>query len=221
MYSFSKNITLRRLYYIYKQFTDRFSYMHGSGNSKTTSGAIMIHNKIQVKGSNNRIVVSPHALVKNTLIKVIGDNNTIYIRERAFVSGAELWIEDNGCTLDIGARTFVGPSHLAVTEDNSKLIIGENCLLSSHINVRTGDSHSIIDISEGNNQRINPAKDIMIGNHVWIGEGAKILKGVVLGEDVIVSTGAIVTSSFENNVLVGGVPAKVLKQSVSWDHKRF
>ena len=209
------------MYYTYNQFIDKFSFMRGGGNSKTTSGAIMIHNKIQVKGSNNRIIVSPQALVKNTLIKVTGDNNTIYIRENAFISGAELWIEDNGCILDIGAKTFVGPSHLAVTENNSKLIIGENCMLSSHINVRTGDSHSIIDVSEGKYQRINPAKDILIGNHVWIGEGAKILKGVVLGEDVIVSTGAIVTSSFENNVLVGGVPAKVLKQGVSWDHKRI
>lgn len=48
-----------------------------------------------------------------------------------------------------------------------------------------------------------------------------MLKGVSLGEDVIVSTGAIVTKSYDSNVLLGGVPAKILKQGVNWDANRL
>ncbi len=69
--------------------------------------------------------------------------------------------------------------------------------------------------------RINHAKSIFIGNHCWIGEGAKILKGVRLEGDIIVSSGAIVTKSFSNYLLIGGVPGKVLKTNVTWDKKRL
>ena len=55
---------------------------------------------------------------------------------------------------------------------------------------------------------------------VWLGEGCKVLKGVTLKDDTIVSTGSIVTKSFEGNVLIGGVPAKILKEGVSWSHSR-
>lgn len=135
------------------------------------------------------------------------------------VSGAELWIEDNDCVIEIGANTFVGHhSHLACTESGSRLTIGDDCMLSSYVQVRTGDSHSILDM-EGN--RINQAQSVHIGNHCWIGEGAKVLKGVTLNRDVVVSTGAVVTKPFDSNVLLGGIPAKIIKENITWDSKRI
>ncbi len=72
---------------------------------------------------------------------------------------------------------------------------------------------------EGN--RINHAQSVIIGDHCWIGEGAKVMKGVTLEGDDVVSTGAIVTRSFGKNVLLGGIPAKILKDNVSWDKERL
>lgn len=69
--------------------------------------------------------------------------------------------------------------------------------------------------------RINTASSVNIGNHCWLGEGCKVMKGVTLGYDTVVSTGAIVTKSFSNNVLVGGVPARILKDNINWDEKRL
>lgn len=48
-----------------------------------------------------------------------------------------------------------------------------------------------------------------------------MLKGVSIGCDSVVSTGAVVTKSFGRNVLVGGVPAKVLKEDIEWSEKRL
>ena len=108
-------------------------------------------------------------------------------------------------------------SHFACTENGSKLIVGDDGMLSSNVQIRTGDSHSFVDL-EG--RRINHAKSAVIGNNCWICKDAKVLKGVHLEGDVIVSTEAIVTKSFGINILLGGTPAKVLKENVSWDKER-
>lgn len=111
------------------------------------------------------------------MLEIHGDNNHVFITSGAYLDGTHCVIEDNQCVLTIRKNTFVGPSHLAVTEDGSKLVIGDECMISSHVQVRTGDSHAIYD-AEG--KRINHAADVKIDNMVWIGEGCKVLKGVTL-----------------------------------------
>ncbi|MBN1825887.1 MAG: acyltransferase [Candidatus Eisenbacteria bacterium] len=63
------------------------------------------------------------------------------------------------------------------------------------------------------NSRHLPAPPIRIGNRCWIGMNAVILPGVELGENVIVGAGAVVTKSFPGHVILGGNPARVLKES--------
>lgn len=160
----------------------------------------------------------PNAVLKNAKIFIQGNNNKVTIKSFAYLEGTVVHIEDNNCTIEIGEHTFVGPSHLACTEDGRSIIIGRDCMLSSNINVRTGDSHSVVDY-EGN--RINPASSVEIGDHCWVGEGAKVLKGVVLKNDTIVASGSIVTKSFSSNVLIAGNPARIIKENVSWDKQRI
>lgn len=88
------------------------------------------------------------------------------------------------------------------------------------IDIRTGDSHSIIDTLT--NERINYAQNIHIGNHVWIASHVSILKGVHIADSSVVATRAVVTRSFEEkNILIGGMPAKKLKENIAWDRQRI
>ena len=54
---------------------------------------------------------------------------------------------------------------------------------------------------------------IRIGKNCWIGANAVILPGVQLGDNVIVGAGAVVSKSFPNDVVIGGVPAKLISKS--------
>ena len=61
-------------------------------------------------------------------------------------------------------------------------------------------------------QHIGQANPVIIGDDVWIGGGCTILPGVTIGSNVIVAAGAVVTKNVPDNCIVGGVPAKVIKQ---------
>ena len=159
-------------------------------------------------------------VINDSSFFINGSHNKIIIGEGAHLSGASLWIEDNNCTIKIGKNIFIGShSQLACTEDGSEIQIGDDCMIAPNTQVRTGDSHSIFDVETG--ERINRARSIMIANHCWLGDGVKVLKGVNLPENTIVSTSAVVTHSFlEGNVIIGGIPAKVIKSEVNWDKER-
>ena len=71
-------------------------------------------------------------------------------------------------------------------------------------------------------KRINPAKDVKIGNHVWIGYRVLINKGVIIPENTIIGTGAVVTKAFdEPNTMIAGVPGKVVKRNMNWCKERL
>jgi maltose O-acetyltransferase len=55
------------------------------------------------------------------------------------------------------------------------------------------------------------AKPIVIGDNRWLGAGATVICGVTLGDNVVVGAGAVVTRSFGDNVVLAGVPARVIR----------
>jgi acetyltransferase-like isoleucine patch superfamily enzyme len=96
----------------------------------------------------------------------------------------------------------------------NKIDIGEGCLFAEGIIVRDNDGHKF-----GTGSNVSDeleTQEIKIGNHCWIGQRAMILKGVVLKDNVIVAAGAVVSKSVSANSVVAGIPAKVIKENVSW-----
>jgi acetyltransferase-like isoleucine patch superfamily enzyme len=62
----------------------------------------------------------------------------------------------------------------------------------------------------------NKANQVILEDHVWLGAGATILKGVTIGHDSVVAAGAVVTKDVPPNTLVAGVPAKVVRHVDGW-----
>ena len=95
-----------------------------------------------------------------------------------------------------------------------KIDIGEDCLFAEGIIVRDNDGHKFGTAGNVSDELEN--KEIKIGNHCWIGQRAMILKGVTLADNVIVGAGAVVAGNFPSSVAVAGIPAKIIKENVSW-----
>lgn len=88
--------------------------------------------------------------------------------------------------------------------------IGKGATIGRDVVIRSYDGHTI----EKESYKIS--EPIKIGNHVWIGQGAVILKGVTIGDGAIIAAGALVTKDIPAYSIAGGVPAKVIKEKISW-----
>jgi acetyltransferase-like isoleucine patch superfamily enzyme len=180
---------------------------------------VCLNVKYDIIGNNNTVEILNGTILADLNIYISGDNHKLKIGEFCNFKGGEFWFEDNNCTISIGNSTTIESSHLAVTEPFSSIFIEDDCMFANYIEVRTGDSHSIIDLST--QKRINKAKNVTIGNHVWVGAHSKILKGVSIGDNSIIGTNSIVTNNIPNNTIAAGIPAKVIKQNIDWLRERI
>lgn len=176
--------------------------------------------KCDVIGENNRITIGENTYLKDTIFLIRGNNNQIIIEGNCTLgSKCSFWIEGNGSTIYVGEKTtFTQIVHLCAQEDNVSINVGKDCMFSNNIIVRTSDSHPIYN---DNDERINWAKNVVIGNHVWIAPNSKVMKGVNIGAGTIIGSDTIVTKTIPENVLAVGHPARVVKENIRWTREQL
>jgi acetyltransferase-like isoleucine patch superfamily enzyme len=87
--------------------------------------------------------------------------------------------------------------------------IGHGVAISKGVTIRDSDNHAI-----GRKSKVSAP--IRIGDRVWVGLNATILKGVTIGEGAVIAAGAVVTRDVPACSLVAGVPARVVRSEVAW-----
>lgn len=177
--------------------------------------------KKDVRGNNNYLEIGRHSIIKDIRIHIRGNNNRIVFGENCRIEkGCSFWAEGSGIEIRIGNNTSIQyNSHFCAQEDKISIVLGDDCMLSNNIIIRTSDSHSVL--NSITKERINPPGNVIIGNHVWIAAQVIVLKGVQLGDNSIVGTRSIVTKSVPSNCLAVGMPAKTIKENVTWDRRRI
>lgn len=127
-------------------------------------------------------------------------------------TGENVYVEPN-IRVDYGYNIFVGENFFAnfdcVILDICKVSFGDNCLLGPGVHIYTA-THPI-DPNERNSGK-EYAKPIIFGDNVWIGGSSVINPGVTIGDNVVIVSGSVVTKDVSNNVVVGGNPAKIIKE---------
>lgn len=213
------NYRLYRWYNAFIYYQEHFSRdIRGKGN-KIVNHAFCRHLSFDIIGNNNYVQIGTGAVVTDTKIYIRGNNHRLIIEGDSHFKKGELWFEDEGNEIRIGSKVSVEEAHVAATGLSTRIIIGDDCMLSNQVTLRTGDSHCIIDNKNG--EKINPEKDIILEEHVWLGNGATVLKGVTMGKNSIAGTKALVTSDIPSGCLCAGIPAKIVRTDINWDRRRF
>lgn len=126
-------------------------------------------------------------------------------------TGESIYIEPN-FKCDYGYNISVGDNFYAnfdcVMLDVCKITIGENCFIAPGVHIYTA-THPIDPIERLKSEF---GKPVTIGDNVWIGGHATINPGVTIGNNVVIASGTVVTKDVPNNVVVGGNPAKIIKE---------
>lgn len=117
-----------------------------------------------------------------------------------------------GAYLEIGDGFRISPNSAIICF--WKIVFGSSCRVSWDVQVMDTDFHKIKSLD---GEVLNRPREIAIGNHVWIGVRALILKGASISDDCVVSANTLVSKEIPgNHQIIAGVPGKVVKSGVTW-----
>lgn len=99
---------------------------------------------------------------------------------------------------------------------NKKISFGNDVLIGWGVGIRDSDNHTI----SVNGISKKSVGEVHIGNHVWIASYADILKNTFVGNDSVIAYRALTSKNYQgDNQLIGGVPAKVISENISWENE--
>jgi acetyltransferase-like isoleucine patch superfamily enzyme len=136
----------------------------------------------------------------------IGDNVSIGAYSRAIISTS---FHQIGQFIRIGNNVGIG--EFAYLGGAGGLTIGNDCIIGQYFSCHP-ENHHFQDISQPIRLQGVSRKGITIGNNCWIGSKVTILDGVEIGDGCVIAAGAVVHTSFPAHCVIGGVPARILKQ---------
>lgn len=210
--------------YLYRLLKHNTCKCYGRNNVVTTNvcGLFLSHSNIRIWGNGNQVIFTEGDGVtnfSNLNISIHGNNNLIRIGANSSGSGLCLNTEDDNNQILLGGAFCCGPNTELAAIEGTTISFGEDCMLSANITVRTGDSHSVTDLD---GKRINYSKSVLFGDHVWIGNTVLIFKGSQIGAHSVIAGGSVVSGKvFPEHCIIGGNPAKIIKEGVDWKRERI
>lgn len=166
-------------------------------------------------GKNNKLIIHEGVNLRHCIFSFFGSNNTIEVEKDASIKG--YFITQEGSRIQIGERSKFNDTCRFQADEATLISIGNDCLLAS-VKIRSSDAHSIFELD--GNERINPAKDVYIKDHVWLADEVMVLKGVTIGSGSVIAARSTVTKSLPEHSLCAGTPARVIKDSVRWTDEK-
>lgn len=191
---------------------------HGKGNRIDIDPTARLEagHAIVLQGDGHVLKIGANTVVRALGIYISGSGNSLDIGTDCDLRGA-LHLRQNGSRLHIGAQTtFVGGYLFAM--EGRLLAVGEDCMFSSGVVVRTSDEHPICDSATG--VRLNAARDVRIGRHVWLGEGVTLAKGTTVPDGCVVGARSYVTKPLcRAHAVYTGSPARLVREGVCWSRE--
>jgi acetyltransferase-like isoleucine patch superfamily enzyme len=177
----------------------------------------LLHQNVKINGVKN-IDAKERVEIGMGYVGFIHKSDKTLLNIKGKLSIAGKYNIGRGCSFEIGRNASVSIGREGYINCNTNiiimhsLVIGDECAISWNCQFLDEDFHSIT--YTGKKETEN---SINIGNKVWIGCGVKIYKGTVIPNGCVIASDSIVKGSFvKENCLIGGNPAKVLKEDIHW-----
>jgi acetyltransferase-like isoleucine patch superfamily enzyme len=157
----------------------------------------------------------------------------------AFIGPGVVLQVGKGAQIELGRWSWLGHGtkvrcHEGVVSIGAKTVMGQECTISAYQHVKIGrecviaDRVMFIDFDHGMVEVERPIRlqgiykrDVNVGNNVWIGYGACILRGVTVGDNAVIGTNSVVTKDVPANAVVAGLPAKIIRMRDRPKRMRF
>ena len=182
--------------------------------TRTRPGKVVVYPSVHMRSAGGACITGPGKLLLGKRfplgrffpsdLKLLEDATLVLRGDFAIMTGFTVSVNE-------GARLVLGSGYInmmVAIDCYEEIRIGHDVAIGERVVIRDSDNHSIGDAAEH--------APIHIGDHVWIGLNAIILKGVQIGNGAVIAAGAVVTRDVPPRALVAGVPARVVRQDVEW-----
>jgi acetyltransferase-like isoleucine patch superfamily enzyme len=146
-------------------------------------------------------------------------------RDARVVLGRWSWL-GHGCkvrvhegSLEVGAKTVFGQE--CTISAFQQIAVGRECIIADRVMMIDFD-HGMVETERPVREQGIYKRSVQIGNNVWIGYGACVLRGVTIGDNSVIGTSSVVTTDIPANAVVGGAPARLIRmrrapRTFRWD----
>ena len=178
----------------------------------------LIRLKQNFRGGGNILFLEGNLNLGDSEISFRGNNSIVFLRSCQASSKLNLIIFNNN-TFYIGLNSAVNLKPITVYLSEQKhVFIGNDVLFSFDVWIRNADPHLIY--STIDKKRLNLSKSVFIGDHVWIGQNAILLKGTHIASGSIIGANSVVAGKkISSNTVWAGNPAKKISENVFWSHE--
>ena len=167
---------------------------------------------IEFKGTGSILFCEDGVRLESSHIRFCTVNAVVYLSSGRwpYKINIDAWRDT---TAYFGRDNYYNGTLTAILSEKKSVIIGGGGVFSFGIWIRTADPHLLYDAST--KKRINPSKSVLIGDHVWLGQNATILKGTRIGSGSVLAAGAVISGKAAgSNTVWGGNPAREIRKNI-------